>query len=278
MALSAKPTVAGTMRTQEGDSERAEGSDRSPSCFSGWRSKLPQPSAGWGSPSRQVRRHPHPVHAQEHTSQPCHHTPTSSEGSPTGADRGRGRQQLCAPLAGLARRPLTASATPPPATPTPSDPGACSLEQQLFAHVSSRHSEEMPGESEVPLLTSTRRRNKGVRRSDNTETEGNAGPGLWGGEEGRWSRCSVDSADCKGPGSLTDHHSRGAGKPCAAGNRSPGLQGQDGVSARESLTPGPGAGIQTAGAAELSCVLLSSRLGLLKTNPSLPRYKPSQAS
>ena len=35
MALSAKPTVAGTMRTQEGDLERAEGSDQSPSCFSG---------------------------------------------------------------------------------------------------------------------------------------------------------------------------------------------------------------------------------------------------
>lgn len=105
MALSAKPTVAGTMRTQEGDLERAEGSDQSPSCFSGWRSKLPQPNAGLGSPSRQVRHHPHPVHAQQHTSQPCHRTPTSSEGKPTGADRGQGRQQLCAPLAGLARRP-----------------------------------------------------------------------------------------------------------------------------------------------------------------------------
>ena len=93
MALSAKPTVAGTMRTQEGDLERAEGSDQSPSCFSGWRSKLPQPNAGLGSPSRQVRHHPHPVHAQQHTSQPCHRTPTSSEGKPTGADRGQGRQQ-----------------------------------------------------------------------------------------------------------------------------------------------------------------------------------------
>lgn len=61
----------------------------------------------------------------------------------------------------------------PPPPPTPSGPGACNLEQRPSIHVSNRcrgrHSEGTPGESEVPLPTSTQQCNKGVRCSDNTD-------------------------------------------------------------------------------------------------------------
>lgn len=243
-----------------------EGSDRRPSCFSGWR-KLPRPSAGWRSPGRQVRHRPHPAHAQQHTGTLCHRA------QPPGTGRGWADSSSA-----LHWRAWPEGPRPPP-PPTPRGPGACNLEQRPSIHVSNRcrgrHSEGTPGESEVPLPTSTQQCNKGVRCSDNTDKR-KCRP--WAVGVVRWPRCSVDSADCKGPGSLRDHPSRGTGKPCAARHGQRGLQGQDGVSAGESLTPDPSAGTQTAGDAELSCALLNSRLGLLKTNPLLPRYKPSQAS
>ena len=136
---------------------------------------------------------------------------------------------------------------PPPPT-TPSDPGACNLEQQWSIHGSNRcrgrHSEGTPGESEVPLPTSAQQCNKGDVQTTPRQKEMQA-LGCGDGEEGRWPRCSVDSADCKGPGSLRDHPSRGTGKPCAARHGQCGLQGQDGVSAGESLTPDPSAGTQS---------------------------------
>lgn len=137
-----------------------EGSDRRPSCFSGWR-KLPRPSAGWRSPGRQVRHRPHPAHAQQHTGTLCHRA------QPPGTGRGRADSSSA-----LHWRAWPEGPRPPP-PPTPRGPGACNLEQRPSIHVSNRcrgrHSEGTPGESEVPLPTSTQQCNKGVRCSDNTD-------------------------------------------------------------------------------------------------------------
>lgn len=156
----------------------------------------------------------------------------------------------------------------PPPPPTPSDPGACNLEQQSSIHGSNRyrgrHSEGTPGESKVPLPTSTQQCNKGDVQTTPRQKEMQA-LGCGGGEEGRWPRCSMDSADCKGPGSLRE-------ALCCQ--------------ARTARAAGPGRGQcwevpdtrPQCWDPELSCTLLNSSLGLLKTNPLLPRYKPSQAS
>lgn len=115
VALSAKPTVAGTMRTQEGDSERElRAVTGAPGVSQGGAQSCPNRVQVGGAPAGRSGA----IHTQfmliSTPASSCHSAPTSSEGRPTGADRGRGREQLCPPLAGLARRPSTASATPSP--------------------------------------------------------------------------------------------------------------------------------------------------------------------